>query len=133
MKKILSLAVVLILFFIASHAKAQILSPDADANLHNQAEAMSVAAGFNESTSADSVPNTIATIIKTFLGLLGIIFIVLVIWSGYEWMTAGGNEEIVTKSKARLTRAVIGLIIIVSAYSVTYFVFGALDGTMNGL
>jgi hypothetical protein len=38
-------------------------------------------------------------------------------------MTAGGNEEKVGKAKETLWRAVIGLIIVASAYAITYFVF----------
>jgi len=68
-------------------------------------------------------------IISAFLGLLGIIFLVLIIYAGYNWMTAGGDEEKVTKAKETLQRAVIGLIIITAAYSITYFVFSNLpDG-----
>lgn len=67
-------------------------------------------------------------VISAFLGLLGIIFVVLIIYSGYNWMTAAGDEEKVTLAKNTLTRAVIGLIIIVAAYSITYFVFISLPG-----
>ena len=81
-------------------------------------------------------PTTLAGIvaiaIKAFLGLLGIIFLVLIIYAGYEWMTAQGDEEKVTKAKDTLSRAVIGLIIIIAAYSITYFVFNALPGGGGG-
>jgi hypothetical protein len=48
-------------------------------------------------------------------------------------MTAGGNEEKVSKAKTTLYRAIIGLIITISAYAITYFVFGALDGATTGI
>ena len=93
-----------------------------------QAGAFAEGAGYDNTTTPNYVPNTIATIIKVLLGFLGMIFIILVIWAGYSWMTAGGNEEKVTKAKTTIYRAVIGLIIIVSAYAITHFVFGAIDG-----
>lgn len=68
-------------------------------------------------------------VISAFLGLLGIIFLVLIIYSGFNWMTAQGDEEKVTLAKDTLSRAVIGLIIIIAAYSITYFVFSSLSGT----
>ena len=86
-------------------------------------------AGFTKSAN---LANTIATLIQAFLGILGIIFLILIIYSGYNWMTAAGNEEKVTKAKQTLTRAVIGLIIIVCAYAITYFVFTNLPGGGGG-
>jgi len=76
----------------------------------------------------DQLPTMIATIIKAGLGLLGIIFIVLLVLAGFNWMTAAGDEEKVTKAKNTITRAVIGLIIIIAAYAITVFVFKNLPG-----
>ena len=94
--------------------------------MRHQTEALTESAGYSYSSN-NQLSDTIAILIKTFLGLLGIIFIVLVVWAGYNWMTAGGNEDKVSKAKTTLTRAIIGLIITVSAYAITYFVFGAIN------
>ncbi len=75
-----------------------------------------------------SLGGIVAKIIQAFLGLLGIIFLVLIIYAGFLWMTAQGDEEKVKKAKEILQRAVIGLVIIVSAYAITYFVFSNLPG-----
>jgi len=64
----------------------------------------------------------IAEIISVFLSLLGVIFLILILYAGYLWMTAGGNEEQITKSKTMLRNSIIGLIIALSAYTVTYFI-----------
>ena len=81
----------------------------------------------------DSMAEIVQVAISAFLGLLGIIFVILIIYSGFNWMTARGDEEKVTLAKETLTRAVIGLIIIVAAYSITYFVFSNLpDGGAGG-
>ena len=61
-------------------------------------------------------------IIKIFLSILSIIFILLMLYGGYLWMTARGNQEQVTKAKELITSAVIGLIIVIAAYAITYFV-----------
>lgn len=81
-----------------------------------------------EPTGQSSLAGIIQITISAFLGLLGIIFIVLIVYAGYNWMTARGDEEKVTLAKQTLSRAVIGLIIIVAAYSITYFVFINLPG-----
>ena len=76
----------------------------------------------------DQLPTMIATVIKAVLGLLGIIFIVLLVLAGFNWMTAAGDEEKVTKAKNTIMCAVIGLIIIIAAYAITVFVFKNLPG-----
>jgi len=76
-----------------------------------------------------TLPETVANIIKTALGFVGIIFLVLTIYGGFKWMTAGGDSSAVTKAQDVLTKAIIGLIIIVSAYAITYFVFNYLANT----
>ncbi|MCX6779632.1 MAG: hypothetical protein NT034_00410, partial [Candidatus Magasanikbacteria bacterium] len=64
----------------------------------------------------------IANIIKSALGLLGILAVSLMLYAGYEWMTSGGNEEQIGTAKKILLNAVIGLAIILSAYSIVAFV-----------
>lgn len=83
------------------------------------------AAGYQSATKTTLLDN-IGGIIKAFLGLLGIIAVVLTIYAGFLWMTAGGNEEDVGKAKKLLGNAVIGLAIILSAYAITAFTVGNL-------
>ncbi|MFA5129207.1 MAG: pilin [Patescibacteria group bacterium] len=69
-----------------------------------------------------SLPEIIGGIIQTALSILGIVAALLIIYAGYIWMTARGKEERVTKAKETLEAAIIGLIIIMAAYAITYFV-----------
>lgn len=64
----------------------------------------------------------IANIIRAVLGLIGIILVILIMYGGYLYMTAGGNDEQIGKAKAILKNAVIGLAIILAAYSIVLFV-----------
>ncbi len=61
-------------------------------------------------------------IIGALLGLLGVIFIVLIIYAGFNWMTASGNEDKITKARSTILHAVIGLIIIISSYVIWNFI-----------
>ncbi|MEA3398398.1 MAG: hypothetical protein U9R06_01500 [Patescibacteria group bacterium] len=81
------------------------------------------AAGFGEPKDISEI---IGAIIGTFLSLLGVIFLILIMHGGFVWMTSGGNENKVLKAKQTLTRAIVGLIIILGAYSITAFVFHAI-------
>lgn len=69
-----------------------------------------------------------ARIIYIVLGLLGTIFLALTVYAGFLWMTAGGNEDNITKAKQILFSSVIGLAIILVAYSITWFVMRSILG-----
>ena len=86
------------------------------ANLQAAAE---TGAGFN----APLDPRVQVSIyIRYALQVVGIIFLVLMVYAGFLWMTAGGNEENVAKAKRLIMAAVIGVAIVLAAYSITYFV-----------
>ncbi|MBU1037109.1 pilin [Patescibacteria group bacterium] len=71
-------------------------------------------------------------IINLILGFLGVIFLVLVIYGGFQWMTAGGNEEKVKKGRDMIVQAAIGLAIILFAFVLTNFVIFRLLGIAVG-
>jgi len=70
----------------------------------------------------DMLMYTIGKFIYTFLSILGAIFVILIIYAGYNWMTASGEEQKVEKAKDTIRRAIIGLIITVSASAIWTFV-----------
>ncbi len=71
----------------------------------------------------------ISTIIQVALSFVGIIFLVLMIYGGFLWMTARGNEEQAGKAKKLIVAAFVGLVIVVSAYAIAYFVMAAMGGS----
>ena len=82
--------------------------------------------GFNTSANFKTI---ISTIITTVLSLMGVIFLILAIYSGFKWMTAAGNEEAVEKAKGTLVNAIIGIVVVLAAYAISKFVveiFGAI-------
>ncbi|MFH0779475.1 MAG: LamG-like jellyroll fold domain-containing protein [Parcubacteria group bacterium] len=76
--------------------------------------------------STTDIRITIGNIIRYILGFLGVIAICLVLYGGFLYMTSGGNQEQVTKAKKVLIDAVIGLIIIFSAYAIASYVINKL-------
>ncbi len=68
----------------------------------------------------------IANIIRIILGFLGIIFVALIIYAGWLWMSSQGNEEKIIKAKAVLRNAVIGLIIILASFAIASFILNML-------
>jgi len=62
-------------------------------------------------------------VISTFLSVLGVIFIFLIVLSGYNWMTASGREEKVNRAISDIRRAIVGLVIIVGSYAIWSFIY----------
>ncbi len=73
-----------------------------------------------------------ARFINIALGLLGIITVGLILYGGFLYMTAGGNEDRVAEGKKYIVNAVIGLVIIFSAWAIVQFVFNQLNSAING-
>ena len=69
-----------------------------------------------------SPATVVGDIIQIFLSLLGAIFIILMLYGGYTWMMARGNAEEVTKAIDLIKNAIIGLVIVMAAYAISYFV-----------
>lgn len=75
---------------------------------------------------------TVARIINVAMGLLGIIAVVIVLYGGFLWMTAAGNEERVDKAKKLIIAGIIGMAIILSAYAIARFVVTSLVNATSG-
>ncbi|MFA5420946.1 MAG: pilin [Patescibacteria group bacterium] len=98
---------------------------DFRSGLDSQTDALLGSSGIDATISADRV---VASVINLALSMLAILFVILIIISGYQWMTAGGNEEQVKKAQSRMKNAIIGLVIVILAYAITAFVFQNLPG-----
>lgn len=64
----------------------------------------------------------VGTILTLVFSILGLVFMILTIYAGVKWMTAQGNTAQIDAAKDTITRAIIGLVISVAAYGLTYFV-----------
>ncbi len=64
----------------------------------------------------------IGTGINAALTMVGLIFLILMIYAGYLWLTARGEEEPINKAQKIIISSVIGFILVASAYAITVFV-----------
>jgi hypothetical protein len=71
---------------------------------------------------AQDIPLTIGKIVGVGLAFIGVLFLILMIYGGFTWMTARGNQQDVTKAKDLFEAAIIGLIIVFAAYAITAYV-----------
>lgn len=83
-----------------------------------------VQAGGDEAGIATSKPaqTFVAELIQIVLASVGMVFIVLIFYGGYGLVTAQGNEEKAKQAGKTIQAAAIGLLIILMAYGITYFV-----------
>lgn len=83
-------------------------------------------------TSTKSLPELIGQIINIVLTLLGMVFLILVLYAGFLWMTAQGDDKVVGKAKDIIRQAIIGLIVIVAGFAISNFVLGNLVNVAQG-
>lgn len=76
----------------------------------------------------DTDPRIIfARLVRSAMGFVGIVMLLMILWSGLLFMTSGGDDDKVKRAKMTFFNAIIGLIIILSAYSIVAFVLQALS------
>ncbi len=74
----------------------------------------------------------ISNIVRIILGTLGILAVLIILYAGFVWMTASGDSDKVEKAKKILVSAVIGLVIIFSAFAIASFIISSLTGNFYG-
>ncbi len=120
MKKFLQIILVLILFFnifcLPVIVKAQNYGTE-------------VAAGKAGLTTGTDIQTVLGTVIGAALSLVAVIFFILMVYGGFIWMMARGNEENTKKALNTITAAIIGLIIVLAAYAITNFIFNSFAET----
>ena len=65
-------------------------------------------------------------IYKWAVPAIGVIAVIMIMIAGFQWMLAGGNATKVSAAKTRMTNSVVGLILVIGAYSIFNFINPAL-------
>lgn len=78
-------------------------------------------AGYETGAGASTFEGIISNIILVIISFVGVVFLALLIYGGFTWMTAQGNQEAVAKASKIIKSAIIGLVITLSAYAISYF------------
>jgi len=119
--------IILNVFFISFFLLSSILTPRnalAEDKYGLDQSASKVEAFKNQVDSPEEnfINDKIGSVIGIVLSFIGVIFLILMIYAGISWMTAAGNQEKVTKAKNLIINAIIGLIIVLSAYTISSFI-----------
>ncbi|MFH1745211.1 MAG: hypothetical protein ABH881_03535 [bacterium] len=125
-KHLLSLFVIifiLILPVFAVSAAVKTAQDKASEGLDKTARTMySGSADGNLQGAIVSLPTIIGRAVGGLLAFVGTAFLLLMIYAGVMWMTAGGNEQTVAKAKSVIEAAAIGIIIVILAYALTSYI-----------
>jgi len=78
-----------------------------------------------------NIIDMIPAAINVLLGLLGIVALVFIIYSGILYLTSQGNKEMVEKAKKVLTYSALGMVIIVASYAIANYLMGALSAIVT--
>lgn len=125
MKKII---ILIIPFFLLTASPLLAANPLVDNPLVDEAAKK---AGFNidAEDSETFFIEALGKVIFTFVSLLGILFVILIIYGAYIWMYARGNENEVERARHIIRDAIVGIIVLAGSYSVWLliqkFLFGA--------
>ncbi len=65
-----------------------------------------------------TLDNAVSTIFNVVILIAGIVFVILFLVGGIQYLTASGNEESSGKARKLLVDAIIGLIIVLAAWAV---------------
>ncbi len=76
---------------------------------------------------SQSIESSVGTIIQAIISFVGVIFVILLVYGGVLWMTARGNDQQVDKAKKIIVESIIGLFVIVSAYSISVLVINSFN------
>ena len=67
-------------------------------------------------TGTTEVSDLINTIIRSALGVIGALTLVMFVWGGFQWLTSAGNPEKVEAGTQTMVWAVIGVILVLASY-----------------
>ena len=128
MKKIIFLA--LVSLGIASVLGLSMVSSNASAQ---------VSSGINAATTdemknkqIDGSNGVIRTVSNILIWVVGIVAVIMIVWSGFKYITTAGDASKVASAKSSLTYAIVGLTIAILSYSIVNFIMERLDVSSAG-
>lgn len=114
--------------FFTHDALAQAFNEDLNLEINNQSAVYLGASGFEPGT----IEHTFVGIVYFALTFSGVALVAIIVYGGYLWLTAAGNDEQIKKAKDVIKSAIIGIVIILSGYAVSYAIIKAASFAITG-
>ncbi len=113
-------------------AKADNQTVGTSGSLSAKTKSLFSSGGYKVDSASANLPARVGRVISIIFAVSGTIFLSIVIYSGVRWMTAAGDSDEVKKSRKRVVRASIGLLIMLMSWILTNFVLrGVLIGAQS--
>lgn len=120
---ILLTAVMVLPYFVFAQTTTGTINTESKANPLTMLNAVATGVtGPYSEANVDSLPTILGLVINGALSLLGVIFIILMVLAGYNWMMASGNEQKIEEAKSTIKRAIIGLVIVLGSWAIWNFI-----------
>lgn len=74
----------------------------------------------------------LAMILNGLLILTGVFLTALIVYHGFRWVLGGGNPDTVKSARGAIINALIGLVIIMVSFSVSYFITRTFESASRG-
>jgi ABC-type Fe3+-siderophore transport system permease subunit len=79
----------------------------------------------------NDIREIIARLIRVLIGLMGFLLLLIILWSGFLYMTHGGDEEKREEAVNGIKNAVVGLVIMMISFSAVRFIVNAIGEATN--
>jgi len=90
-------------------------------------EGLNTAADKGGISKSTGIPGMVGRVINALFGVLGVVFLAVILIGGYTWMTAGGNEESVGKAKKFILNGTFGIMVILLSYVLVFTIATSLN------
>lgn len=72
---------------------------------------------------------TLGSVLSWVYGLVGLVAVIFIIVGGIRYALSGGDAAGVKQAKDTITYAIVGLVLVILAYTITQFVVKSVDGS----
>ena len=123
-KKVYIILIILSIGFVFANSTMAANTKSAKDLFNKSLDATAAGSGYT-TTNARTAPQMVGLVIQIALSMLGIAFLILMIYAGMIWMNSRGNDKEVERAKDIIRNSIIGLVIVLAAYAITAFIGGS--------
>ena len=122
-KRLFTILIALLLFPVVSYAQVPdectSIVPNNFKNILDRAACSGGISSAKATGTEASVLQIVSDVLQIVYGFLGVLFALLIVYAGFLYLTARGNTEQVERAQSYIRNAVIGIIILFTAFVIT--------------
>lgn len=115
---------VLMVLMIACVPLAGALLPSQDAYADAKSQVQSGLSNVSGASTGDDLPGIASKVVNVMLFIVGILAVIMIIFSGIRYITAHGDKGQVESAKNTLIYSIVGLVVAIIAYAIVSWVTG---------